>query len=70
VRSILSFFFLLCFRVYPRQVLNIPKLYALGLEHVELLDEQQELVGWVHVHKVCGGKMKSIIFVCLFKEKF
>ena len=38
-----------------QEVLNIPKLYALGLEHEELLDEHQELVGWVTVHKVCGA---------------
>ncbi len=38
--------------VESQEVLNIPKLYALGLEHAELLDEQQELVGWVTVHKV------------------
>jgi protein phosphatase 2C family protein 2/3 len=41
--------------VESQEVLNIPKLYALGLEHAELLDEQQELVGWVTVHKVCGA---------------
>ena len=41
--------------VESQEVLNIPKLYALGLEHTELLDEQQELVGWVFVHKVCGA---------------
>ncbi len=41
--------------VESQEVLNIPMLYALGLEHTELLDEQQELVGWVTVHKVCGA---------------
>jgi protein phosphatase 2C family protein 2/3 len=38
-----------------QDVLNIPKLYALGLEHTELLDEHHELIGWVTVHKVMGA---------------
>lgn len=45
-----------------QEVLNIPKLYALGLEHSELLDEHHELIGWVTVHKVCGalGMTRSV----------
>lgn len=45
--------FILCFCLIGLQVLNIPKLYALGLENAELLEnEQEELIGWVNVHKV------------------
>lgn len=53
-----------------RDVLNIPKLYALGLEHTELLDEHHELIGWVTVHKVCGAlAMTRSLGDCLIKDK-
>lgn len=41
--------------VEDNEVLNIPKLHAMGLEHTELLEEDQELIGWVVVSKVMGA---------------
>lgn len=41
--------------VEDNEVLNIPKLHAMGLAHRELLDEEAKLIGWVVVSKVMGA---------------
>lgn len=52
------------------EVLNIPRLYRLHLEDEELVEETEELVGWVEVHRVnsCLGMTRSIGDI-LIKDK-
>jgi serine/threonine protein phosphatase PrpC len=48
--------------ITAHEVLNVPKLYALGLDEDELDEEAEELVGWVTVRRVNGvlGMTRSL----------
>jgi serine/threonine protein phosphatase PrpC len=48
--------------ITSHQVLNVPKLYALGLDEDEIDEEAEELVGWVTVRRVNGvlGMTRSL----------
>lgn len=48
--------------ITSHEVLNVPKLYALGLDEDEIGEETEELVGWVTVRRVNGvlGMTRSL----------